>query len=148
MEIILLEKVQNLGDLGQKVNVKPGYGRNYLIPKGKAVPATEANTAAFEERRAELEAAAAEKLATAQARAEKLAELEITIARKASDEGKLFGSVSNIDIADAVTEAGVEISKQEVRMPLGAIRTTGEYEVGVHLHSDVNAALNVTVAAE
>jgi len=148
MEIILLEKVQNLGDLGEKVSVKPGYGRNFLIPKGIAVPATEANTAAFEARRAELEKAAAEKLATAQARSEKLAELEITITRKASDEGKLFGSVSNIDIADAVTDAGVEISKQEVRMPLGAIRATGEYEVGVHLHSDVNATLNVTVAAE
>jgi len=148
MEIILLEKVQNLGDLGEKVNVKPGFGRNFLIPKGMAVPATEANTAAFEARRAELEKAAAEKLATAQTRADKLADLEITITRKASDEGKLFGSVSNIDVADAVTEAGVEITKQEVRMPLGAIRDTGEYEVGVHLHSDVNATLNITVAAE
>jgi len=148
MEIILLEKVQNLGDLGEKVNVKAGFGRNFLIPTGKAIPATEANTAEFEARRAELEKVAAEKLAAAQARADKLAEVSITITRKASDEGKLFGSVSNIDVADAITEAGVEVVKAEVRMPEGAIRAIGEYDISLHFHTDVNAKLTVTVAAE
>ena len=148
MQVILLEKVQNLGDLGEKVNVKAGYGRNFLIPVGKAIPATEANTAEFEARRAELEKVAAEKLATAQARADKLAELSITITRKASDEGKLFGSVSNNDVAEAITEAGVEVSKAEVRMPDGAIRATGEFEISLHFHTDVDTKLTVTVAAE
>ena len=148
MEIILLEKVQNLGDLGQKVNVKPGFGRNFLIPTGKAVPATAANVEAFEARRAELEKAAAEKLATAQARADKLAELTVTITRKASDEGKLFGSVSNNDVADAITAAGVEVGKAEVRMPEGAIREIGEFDIGVHLHTDINSTVKVVVAAD
>jgi len=148
MQVILLEKVQNLGDLGEKVNVKAGYGRNFLIPVGKAIPATEANTAEFEARRAELEKVAAEKLAAAQARADKLAELSITITRKASDEGKLFGSVSNNDVAEAITEAGVEVSKAEVRMPDGAIRATGEFEISLHFHTDVDTKLTVTVAAE
>ena len=148
MEIILLEKVQNLGDLGEKVSVKAGFGRNFLIPSGKAIPATEANTAEFEARRAELEKVAAEKLAVAQARADKLAELSITITRKASDEGKLFGSVSNIDVAQAVTDAGVEVSKADVRMPDGAIRDIGEYDIALHFHTDVDATLTVTVAAE
>lgn len=148
MQVILLEKVQNLGNLGEKVNVKAGYGRNFLIPAGKAIPATEANTAEFEARRAELEKVAAEKLATAQAHADKLADLNITITRKASDEGKLFGSVSNADVADAITAAGVEVSKADVRMPDGAIRATGEFEISLHFHTDVNAKLTVTVAAE
>lgn len=148
MEIILLEKVQNLGNLGQKVKVKPGYGRNFLIPTGKAIPATEANIAEFEKRRAELEAAAAEKLAAAQSRTEKLEGLDITIARKASDEGKLFGSVSNADIADAITAAGVEVSKAEVRMPHGAIRSTGEFQISLHFHTDVDASLTVNVVPE
>jgi len=148
MQVILLEKVQNLGNLGEQVNVKAGYGRNFLIPAGKAIPATEANTAEFEARRAELEKVAAEKLAAAQARADKLAELSIIITRKASDEGKLFGSVSNIDVADAITEAGVEVTKAEVRMPDGAIRAAGEFEISLHFHTDVNATLTVTVAAE
>ena len=148
MQIILLEKVQNLGDLGDKVNVKPGFGRNFLIPTGKAVPATESNLAAFEARRAELEKAAAEKLAAAQARADKLAELSVTITRKASDEGKLFGSVSNIDIADAITAAGVEVGKAEVRMPEGAIRDIGEFDIGVHLHTDIDSTVKVVVAAD
>lgn len=148
MEIILLEKVQNLGDLGEKVNVKAGFGRNFLIPAGKAIPATEANTAKFEARRAELEKMAAEKLAVAQARADKLAEISITITRKASDEGKLFGSVSNADMADAITEAGVEVTKADVRMPDGAIRTTGEFDIALHFHTDVDAKLTVTVVAE
>ncbi|WP_126455835.1 50S ribosomal protein L9 [Sulfuriflexus mobilis] len=148
MQIILLEKVQNLGDLGDKVNVKPGFGRNFLIPTGKAVPATESNVAAFEARRAELEKVAAEKLAAAQARADKLADLTVTISRKASDEGKLFGSVSNIDVADAITAAGVEISKSEVRMPEGAIRDIGEFDIAVHLHTDINSTVKVVVAGE
>jgi large subunit ribosomal protein L9 len=148
MEIILLEKVQNLGDLGDKVNVKPGFGRNFLIPTGKAVPATESNVAAFEARRAELEKAAAEKLATAQARADKLADLSVTITRKASDEGKLFGSVSNIDVAEAVSAAGVEVSKAEVRMPEGAIREIGEFDIDIHLHTDIDSTVKVVVAAD
>ena len=148
MEIILLEKVQNLGDLGEKVNVKPGFGRNFLIPKGKAVPATASNVEAFEARRAELEKAAAEKLAAAQARADKLAELSVTITRKASDEGKLFGSVSNNDVADAITAAGVEVGKAEVRMPEGAIRDTGEFDITVHLHTDINGMVKLVVAAD
>jgi len=148
MEIILLEKVQNLGDLGDKVNVKPGFGRNFLIPSGKAVPATASNVADFEARRAELEKVAAEKLATAQARADKLAALTVTINRKASEEGKLFGSVSNIDVADAVTAAGVEVSKSEVRMPIGAIRDIGEYDIDIHLHTDIDSTVKVVVAGE
>jgi len=148
MQIILLEKVQNLGDLGDKVNVKPGFGRNFLIPTGKAVPATASNVEAFEARRAELEKPAAEKLAAAQARADKLAELTVTITRKASEEGKLFGSVSNIDVADAITAAGVEVGKAEVRMPEGALRDTGEFDISVHLHTDINSTVKVVVAAE
>ncbi|MGD9000484.1 MAG: 50S ribosomal protein L9 [Granulosicoccaceae bacterium] len=148
MEVILLEKVQNLGDLGERVNVKPGYGRNYLLPQGKAVPATESNIAEFEARRAELEKAAAESLETAQARAEKLNELTLTIARKAGDEGKLFGSVSNIDIVEAAVAAGVEIERNEVLMPTGPIRQTGEYDIAVHLHTDVDASIKVIVEAE
>jgi large subunit ribosomal protein L9 len=148
MEVILLEKVQNLGDLGERVNVKPGYGRNYLLPQGKAVPATESNIAEFEARRAELEKAAAESLETAQARAEKLNELTLTIARKAGDEGKLFGSVSNIDIVEAAVAAGVEIERNEVLMPTGPIRQTGEYDITVHLHTDVDASIKVIVEAE
>ena len=148
MQIILLEKVQNLGDLGDKVNVKPGFGRNFLIPTGKAVPATATNVEAFEARRAELEKAAAEKLAAAQARADKLAELSVTITRKASDEGKLFGSVSNIDVADAITAAGVDVGKAEVRMPEGAIREIGEFDIAIHLHTDINSTVKLVVAAD
>lgn len=148
MQIILLEKVQNLGDLGDKVNVKPGFGRNFLIPTGKAVPATASNVEAFEARRAELEKVAAEKLASAQARADKLAALTVTITRKASEEGKLFGSVSNIDVADAITAAGVEVGKSEVRMPEGALRDTGEFDIAIHLHTDINSTVKVVVAAE
>lgn len=148
MEIILLEKVQNLGDLGDKVNVKPGYGRNFLIPNGKAVPATAESLAAFEARRAELEKVAAEKLAAAQARAETIAALSVTLQRKASDEGKLFGSVSNTDVANAIVAAGVEVNKSEVRMPLGALRTIGEFDIDIHLHTDVNVTMKLIIAAE
>jgi len=148
MEIILLERVGKLGNLGDKVTVKAGYGRNFLIPFGKAVPATKANVADFEARRAELEKAAAEKLAAAEARAEKINGFTLNIAANAGDEGKLFGSIGPRDIAEAVTEAGVEASKSEVRMPEGPIRTVGEFEIDVQLHSDVTATLKVTVVAE
>jgi len=148
MEIILLEKVENLGNLGDKVSVKPGFGRNFLIPGGKAKPATAANIAEFEARRAELEKIAAESLAAAQARKESMADMAVTILSKAGDEGKLFGSVGNTDIAEAITAAGVAIEKKEVRLPEGPMRETGEYEVDIHLHSDVDATIKVTIAAE
>lgn len=148
MEVILLEKVENLGNLGDRVNVRPGYGRNYLVPHGKAKPATAENVRFFEEQRAELESRAAEALSEAQKRAEALAGLTVTIGAKAGDEGKLFGSVGTQDIADAVTAAGVTIERHEVRLPEGPIRLTGEYEVELHLHTDVNASVNVVVAAE
>ena len=149
MEVILLEKVQNLGNLGDTVKVKPGYGRNFLIPGGKAVMATADNKAKFEERRAELEKAAAGALGEAQARAEKLAGLEmVTITRRAGEEGKLFGSVGNADIAEAVTEAGVEVEKREVLLPEGPIRQAGEYDVEMQLHSDVAQTVKIAVVAE
>ena len=149
MEVILLEKVANLGDLGDRVNVRPGYGRNYLVPGKKAVAATKANIELFETRRAELEKAAAKALAAAEARAASLNELaELTIGSHAGDEGKLFGSVAVGDIASAITAAGVEIEKREVSMPQGPIRQVGEYEIEIHLHSDVIATVKVAVVAE
>ncbi len=149
MEVILLEKVRNLGNLGEQINVKSGYGRNFLIPQGKAVMATKENVAKFEERRAELEAKAAELLAAAEARAAKLAELgAVTIAANAGDEGKLFGSIGAGDIADAISAAGVEVAKSEVKLPEGSIRNTGEFELMIQLHTDVSQNVNVTVVAE
>lgn len=148
MEVILLEKVSNLGNLGEKVSVRPGYGRNFLIPQGKAVPATAERIAEFEQRRVELEKAAAEKLAAAQARAESIAQLNITITQKAGDEGKLFGSVGQGDIAEAVAAAGVELDKHDVRLPEGPIRQTGDYEIGIQLHADVLVDLKVAIVAE
>jgi len=148
MEVILLEKITNLGELGDKVAVKPGYGRNYLIPTGLAVPATRDNLEAFEARRAELEKAAADKLAAAEARKASIESLSITIGRKAGEEGKLFGSVGTTDIAEAITAAGVAVEKQEVRLPEGPLRVAGDYEVALHLHSDVDATITVTVVAE
>jgi large subunit ribosomal protein L9 len=145
MEVILLEKIGKLGNLGDKVNVKSGFGRNYLIPQGKAVSATEANMARFEERRAELEKESADKLASAQARAEALEGLNITIASKAGDEGKLFGSVGSKDIADALTAAGTAVEKSEVRLPNGVIRTIGQFEIAVQLHAEVMANITLTV---
>ncbi len=147
MEVILLEKMGRLGGLGSKVNVRAGYGRNYLIPFGKAVPATAENIAAFETRRAELEKAAADRLAKAQARAAELNEKAITIAGNAGDEGKLFGSIGARDIAEAITAAGIEVNKSEVRLPEGAIRQTGEFEIDVQLHSDVTATIKLNVVA-
>ncbi len=148
MEVILLEKIGKLGNLGDKVSVKSGFGRNYLVPQGKAVPATEANVAKFEERRAELEAAAAEKLATANARAEVLNATEVTITAKCGDEGKLFGSIGTRDIADAITAAGAEACKSEVRLPEGALRSIGEFEIAVQLHPEVTATVKLAVVGE
>jgi large subunit ribosomal protein L9 len=145
VDVILLKKVGGLGDLGDKVAVRPGYGRNFLIPQGAAVPATEANLKAFEERRAELEAQAAEALAHAEARREQFEGLTVTIPRKAGDEGRLFGSVGTADIASAVSEAGIELAKSEVRLPQGAFRNIGEYEVELHLHSDIDVVILVEI---
>jgi large subunit ribosomal protein L9 len=148
MEVILLEKVENLGNLGDRVNVKPGYGRNFLIPSGKATPATEEHIKAFEERRAELEKTAAEALAAAEARRDKLVGMTITIAAKAGEEGKLFGSIGAIDIAEAIGAAGVEVERSEVRLPEGAFRNIGEYQVQLHLHSDVDSEITLIIEAE
>ena len=148
MDVILLEKVDNLGGLGDKVKVKSGYGRNYLIPTGKATPATAENVARFEARRAELEKVAAEALAAAEARREDLEGLELTIPSKVGEEGKLFGSVGTGDIVQAAATAGHTIEKHEVRMPEGAFRMVGEYDVALHLHTDVNVTIRVNVTAE
>lgn len=149
MDVILLEKVANLGDLGDQVKVKAGYGRNYLIPFHKAVPATDDNIAAFEARRAELEAEAAAVLAAAQERADKLAGLVVTIEANAGDEGKLFGSVGTRDIAEAVEKAtGVELGKSEVKLPQGALREVGEFEIDVQLHSDITVSIGLHVVPE
>ncbi|EGR1860577.1 50S ribosomal protein L9 [Vibrio cholerae] len=149
MQVILLDKIGNLGSLGDTVNVKSGYARNFLIPQGKAVMATKANVAMFESRRAELEAKVAEQLAAAQTRADQVNALEaVVIASKAGDEGKLFGSIGTRDIADAITASGVKVSKSEVRLPEGALRNVGAYEVSVQLHSEVFATAKVQVVAE
>ncbi|MGQ7949750.1 50S ribosomal protein L9 [Providencia huashanensis] len=149
MQVILLDKVANLGSLGDQVNVKSGYARNFLVPQGKAVPATKKNIEFFEARRAELEAKLADVLAAAQARAAAVTALgSVTLASKAGDEGKLFGSIGTRDIADSVTAAGVAIAKSEVRLPNGVLRTTGDHEVHFQLHSDVFAELNVIIVAE
>ncbi|WP_422449894.1 MULTISPECIES: 50S ribosomal protein L9 [unclassified Endozoicomonas] len=148
MEVILLEKIAKLGKLGDKVTVKNGYGRNFLIPFGKALPATEANLATFEARRAELESAANEQLSGAQKRAAEMAEIELTLTAKAGDEGKLFGSIGPRDLAEAITSAGVAVAKSEIRLPEGPIRAVGEYDVGIQLHSDVAATIKVFIEAE
>ncbi|ART62195.1 50S ribosomal protein L9 [Kushneria marisflavi] len=148
MEVILLDKLGKLGDLGDQVSVKPGYGRNYLVPYGLAVPATKANVEAFETRRAELEANAAERQAEAERRAEELSEIELSLVARAGDEGKLFGSIGPRDLADAIAQAGIDVARSEVRMPLGPIRQTGEYDIELRLHSDVTASVRVVVVAE
>lgn len=148
MEVILLEQVENLGNIGDQVNVKSGYGRNFLLPKGKATLATPENIAIFEARRAELEAKQAAEQATAQSRADRLAGMEITLTARAGVEGKLFGSLGTIDIAEAVTAAGVEILRSEVRLPDGPIRSTGEHELEVHLASDLNVPIKVNVVGD
>ena len=149
MEVILLENIGNLGALGDKVDVKPGYGRNFLIPQGKAVPATGDNVAKFEARRAELETAAAETLAAAAARGDAMSALgSIDIAATAGEEGKLFGSVGTRDIAEALTAAGCEVDKAEVRLPEGVIRELGEFEVMIQVHAEVTASVAINIVAE
>ncbi|WP_019593698.1 50S ribosomal protein L9 [Thioalkalivibrio sp. ALM2T] len=148
MEVILLEKIDNLGTLGDRVNVRPGFARNFLLPQGKAKFATAENIAEFEARRAELEKAAAEALAAAEARKEKLDATVLEITAKSGGEGKLFGSIGPADIADALTAKGTEVEKREVRMPEGPLRTTGEFEIALHLHSDVDVDIRVVVIGE
>ncbi|WP_028917729.1 50S ribosomal protein L9 [Pseudoxanthomonas sp. J35] len=148
MELILLQKVTNLGNLGDKVTVKPGYGRNFLVPQGKAVPATAANLAEFEAKRAEYEAKAKALLDEAQARLAKLEGASITVKANASTEGKLYGSVGPRDIAEAFTAAGLPLEKSEVVMGEGPIRHTGEFDVTVHLHADVETTVKVVVEPE
>ncbi|MCB1631070.1 MAG: 50S ribosomal protein L9 [Pseudomonadales bacterium] len=145
MDVILLEKVGRLGNLGDQVKVKSGFGRNFLIPYGKAVSATAENIARFEARRAELEKAAAERMGAAQARAAKLEGLTITIQANCGDEGRLFGSVGARDIADAITAAGVEVTKSEVRLPAGALRSTGEFDIDVQLHTEVAQTVKLSI---
>ncbi|MDG1121888.1 MAG: 50S ribosomal protein L9 [Glaciecola sp.] len=149
MNIILLDKVANLGGLGDQVSVKSGYARNFLFPQGKAVPATKLNVEKFEARRAELEAKIAEVLSAAQARADQLTALEaVSIAAPAGDEGKLFGSIGTRDIADAVSAAGVKVAKAEVKLPTGTLRDLGEYDIDVQLHAEVTATVKLVVVAE
>lgn len=147
MEVILLEKIRNLGNLGDKVSVAGGYGRNFLIPTGKAVPATKTNLADFEVRRAEFEKMSVVNLEQAHARQEKLATLSIVITARAADD-KLYGSIGPKEVAEAVTKLGVPLSKSEVRMPLGQIRVAGEHTVGLQLHSDVTFSVAVKVIGE
>ena len=148
MQVILLERVQNLGELGDSVKVKPGYARNYLIPKGRAVIATPRNLAEFEARRAELERQEAEALAAVQARADALEGAQVTLARKTGEEGKLFGSVGPQDVADALTRAGTPVARHEVRLLNDTLRQVGDYQVGVHLYAGVEASITVHVVAE
>ena len=148
MEVILLEKVAKLGELGDKVKVKSGYGRNYLLPFGKALPATSENVARFEAQRAELEARQAEHLVAAKARAEALVEVSVSIAAKAGDEGKLFGSIGTRDIAEAMVKAGHPVEKSEVRLPEGPLRQVGEYVISVSLHPDVSTDVRIVVLPE
>jgi len=148
MQVILLEKIKNLGQLGDQVSVRPGYGRNYLIPQGKAASATSDNIKEFEERRAEFEQAQNDALAYAQERATQLQEMIVEISGKVGMENKLYGSVTAADIAQALTEGGVEVAKREIRLPMGPIRHVGKYEIEVHLHPDVDASVTVQVVAE
>ncbi len=149
MEVILLENIENLGSLGDKVTVKPGFARNYLLPSGKAKPATPENLAEFEKRRAELEKVMAEAKAAAEARKQAIEELgKVEISAKVGSEGKLFGSIGTADIADAITAAGTAIEKREVRLPEGALRVTGEHEIDLHLHSGVDTSILVVIVGE
>lgn len=148
MDIILLQKVANLGNIGDRVKVKSGFGRNYLLPHGKATLATPDNVKRFEARRAELEKAAHEQLSSAAQRAEALKEFKLVIPSKAGTEGKLFGSIGTADIAEAATKAGIKIERSEVRLPNGALRTIGDHSVILHLHADIDVPLAVTIVAE
>ncbi|MEJ2115652.1 MAG: 50S ribosomal protein L9 [Gammaproteobacteria bacterium] len=148
MEVILLSKVDNLGDLGDKVKVRPGYARNYLIPSGKAKFATADNLAEFEARREELEKLAAESRASAEARKAELDGAAISITAKSVGEGKLFGSIGMVDIVRALNEAGKSVEKKEIRLPDGSFRHAGEYQVDIHLHTDVNATISLEIIGE
>ena len=148
MEVILLQKVANLGDIGERVKVRSGFGRNFLLPQGKATLATAENVAKFEARRAELERMAHEQLGSAERRAEDLKDFRLTITAKAGTEGKLFGSIGTSDIAEACTRAGHPISRSEVRLPTGPLRTVGEHTVDLHLHADIDVQLPITIIAE
>ena len=148
MDVILLQKVANLGAIGDKVKVKPGFARNFLLPQGKATMATPDNVAKFEARRTEFERAANDLLAQARTRAEQFKELKLTIAAKTGTEGKLFGSIGTVDIAEAATRAGHAVERSEVRLPNGPIRVVGEHVVTLHLHTDVNIELPLTVVTE
>lgn len=148
MQVILLQRVVNLGKLGETVDVKAGYGRNYLIPQGKALPATEANLAKFEARRAELEAQEAKELAEAKARAEALTDVNVIMRAKSGDEGKLFGSIGARDIADALTKSGLPVDRSEVKMPEGSFRQIGSYTVAIQLHHDISANILVSIISE
>ena len=149
MEVILLENIENLGSLGDKVSVKAGFARNYLVPHGKAKMATAANLAEFEARRAELEKAAAEAKATAETRRQAIEALgAIEITAKVGSEGKLFGSIGVADVADAITAAGPEVEKREIRMPEGAIRATGEHQIDIHLYTDIDTSVTINVVGE
>ncbi len=148
MEVILFEKIDRLGGIGDLVNVKAGFARNFLLPQGKAKVATDANKAEIEDRRAEFEKLAADSLSAAEKRREKIEVLSLEITAKSGTEGKLFGSIGNVDIASAITEAGVEVEKREVRLPDGPLRQAGEYEITLHLHSDVDAVVKVTIIGE
>lgn len=148
MKVILLERIANLGDLGDEVDVRGGYARNYLVPQGHAVRATDENREAFEAQRADLQAAADARRDAAEARGDRLVDFAVTLMARASDEGKLFGSVGTVQIARALTEQGVEVSKAEVRMPDGVIRSVGDYEVEIQLHADVTRPVTVHVVGE
>ena len=148
MEVILLQKVANLGNIGDKVKVKPGYGRNYLLPQGKAAVATAANLKRFEERRAELEKLAADEMASARLRAGQLENFRLSLAAKAGGEGKLFGSIGTADIAEAMTQAGFPLERAEIHLPAGPLKQIGDFEIPVSLHTEVNFNIHVSVVAE
>ncbi|HHJ35649.1 MAG TPA: 50S ribosomal protein L9 [Gammaproteobacteria bacterium] len=148
MEVILFEKIDRLGGIGDLVNVKAGFARNFLLPQGKAKVATDANKAEIEERRAEFEKMAADALTVAEKRRDQIEALSVEITAKSGTEGKLFGSIGNVDIASALTEAGVEVEKREVRLPDGPVRQAGEYEIVLHLHAEVNATAKVIIIGE
>jgi large subunit ribosomal protein L9 len=148
MEVILLQKIANLGEIGDRVKVKPGYGRNFLLPGGKATLATPENIARFESKRAELEAKSAAELDTARTRAAALEGFSLSITAKAGSEGKLFGSIGTADIAEACLKAGQRVERSEVRLPDGPIRTVGEHAITLHLHGDIDVPVPLTVIAE
>ena len=148
MDVILLQKVANLGNIGDRVKVRSGYGRNFLLPKGRATLATADNVARFEARREELEKLAREQHSSAEERATALKDYKLTITAKAGTEGKLFGSIGTSDVAEAATKAGFKVERSEVRMPNGPLRTVGEHSVGLHLHADIDVPLTVLIVAE